>query len=62
MKLLFQLGPHFFYEKTQPGDSIHLKVNGRLSALIQQPMFPESSMSGVKLVAREGLEPPTPGL
>jgi site-specific DNA recombinase len=49
-------------EKTRPGEPIHLKVNGRLSALIQQPMFPESSLSGVKLVAREGLEPPTPGL
>jgi site-specific DNA recombinase len=49
-------------EKTEPGNPIRLKVNGRLSALIQQPMFPESSLSGVKLVAGEGLEPPTPGL
>jgi hypothetical protein len=40
-------------EKTQPGDPIHLRVNGRLSALIQQPMFPEGSLSGVKVVARE---------
>jgi site-specific DNA recombinase len=49
-------------EKTIPGDPIRLKVNGRLAALINQPMFPEGSVSGVKLVAGEGLEPPTPGL
>ena len=49
-------------EKTLPGESIRLKVNGRLAALIGQPAFPESSLSGVKLVAGEGLEPPTPGL
>jgi site-specific DNA recombinase len=49
-------------EKTMPGEPIRLKVNGRPAALIGQPMFPESSLSGAKLVAREGLEPPTPGL
>jgi site-specific DNA recombinase len=49
-------------EKTLPGEPIQLKVNGRLAALIGGPMFPESSVSGVKVVAGEGLEPPTPGL
>jgi site-specific DNA recombinase len=49
-------------ERTKPGEPIRLKVNGRLAALIGEPLFPESSLSGVKLVAGEGLEPPTPGL
>jgi site-specific DNA recombinase len=49
-------------ERTKPGELIRLKVNGRLAALIGEALFPESSLSGVKLVAGEGLEPPTPGL
>ena len=49
-------------EKTLPSEPIRLTVNGRLAALIQKPAFPESSLSGVKMVAGEGLEPPTPGL
>jgi site-specific DNA recombinase len=49
-------------EKTGPGEPIQLQVNGRLAALVGRPVFPESSLSGVKMVAREGLEPPTPGL
>ena len=43
-------------------EPVRVKVNGRLAALIVEPVSPESSLSGVKLVAREGLEPPTPGL
>ena len=49
-------------ERTEPGQPVRVKVAGRLAALIGEPLFPESSMSGVKMVAREGLEPPTPGL
>jgi site-specific DNA recombinase len=49
-------------ERTKPGEPLRLKVNGRLAALIGRPMFPESSLSGAKVVAGEGLEPPTPGL
>lgn len=44
-------------ERTQPGEPIRVRVNGRLAALIGAPVFPESSLSGVKL-----LEPPTPEL
>ncbi|MDB5607090.1 MAG: Recombinase [Bradyrhizobium sp.] len=57
-----QLIESVIIKKTLPGEPIRLKVNGRLAALIAEPIFPESSSSGVKLVAREGLEPPTPGL
>ena len=39
--------------KTEPGEPIRVKVNGRLAALTGTPMFPESSLSGVKLVAGE---------
>jgi phage host-nuclease inhibitor protein Gam len=42
-------------ERTESGEPIRLKVNGRLAALLGEPLFPESSLSGVKLVAREGL-------
>ena len=49
-------------ERTEPGEPIRVRVNGRLAALIGAPVFPESSLSGVKLVAGEGLEPPTPEL
>ena len=49
-------------ERTEPGKPVRVRVNGRLAALIAEPLFPESSLSGVKMVAREGLEPPTPGL
>jgi hypothetical protein len=49
-------------ERTKPGEPLRLRVNGRLAALIGEPVFPESSLSGVKMVAGEGLEPPTPGL
>jgi hypothetical protein len=49
-------------ERTEPGKPVRVKANGRLAALIVEPVSPESSLSGVKLVAREGLEPPTPGL
>jgi hypothetical protein len=43
-------------EKTLPGEPIRLKVNGRLAALIGEPVFPEGSLSGVKMVAGEGLD------
>jgi hypothetical protein len=48
--------------RTEAGQPIRLKVNGRLAALIGQPVFPDGSVVGVKMVAGEGLEPPTPGL
>jgi site-specific DNA recombinase len=48
--------------RTLPQDPIRLTVNGRLAALIGEPVFPQGSMSWVKMVAGEGLEPPTPGL
>jgi site-specific DNA recombinase len=48
--------------RTEPGEPVRLKVNGRLAALIGKPVFPDGSLSGVKVVAGEGLEPPTPGL
>jgi site-specific DNA recombinase len=48
--------------RTESREPIRVKVNGRLAALIGVPAFPEGSMSGVKMVAGEGLEPPTPGL
>jgi hypothetical protein len=38
-------------QKTEPGEPIRVKVNGRLAALIGAPAFPEGSLSGVKLVA-----------
>ncbi len=48
--------------KTEPGSPLIVDVKGRLGALLKTPVFPDSQMSGVKMVAREGLEPPTPGL
>jgi hypothetical protein len=46
-------------KRTQPGEPIQLRVNGRLAALIGEPVFPDGSLSGVKLVAGEryGLNP-----
>jgi hypothetical protein len=35
-------------ERTKPGEPIRLKMNGRLAALIGKPLFPESSLSGIK--------------
>ena len=29
-------------ERTKPGEPIRLKVNGRLAALVVEPLFPES--------------------
>jgi hypothetical protein len=45
--------------RTAPGEPIRLTVNGRLAALIGQPVFPQGSLSGVKMVAgaRYGVEP-----
>ncbi|MEH2562438.1 recombinase family protein [Bradyrhizobium sp. AZCC 2289] len=57
-----ELIDHVIVERTEPGKPVHVKVNGRLATLIGEPLFPESSLSGVKMVAREGLEPPTPRL
>jgi site-specific DNA recombinase len=48
--------------KTEPGDYLKVEVQGRLAALLEAPVFPTGSLSGVKVVAGEGLEPPTPGL
>jgi site-specific DNA recombinase len=48
--------------KTEPGEALKIDVQGRLAALLDAPVFPSGSMSGVKVVAGEGLEPPTPGL
>ena len=49
-------------ERTAPGTPVRLTVNGKLAALVGGPLFPQGSLSGAKLVAGEGLEPPTPGL
>ena len=40
--------------RTEPGEPLNIVVHGRLAALIGAPVFPEGSMSGVKLVAGEG--------
>lgn len=37
--------------RTEPGQPIALDVKGRLAGLLQAPMFPEGSLSGVKAVA-----------
>ena len=39
---------------------IHVEVKGRLAALIDEDVYPEKV--GVRVVAGEGLEPPTRGL
>ena len=39
---------------------IRIEIRGRLAALCGLDAFPQ--MSGGPMVAREGLEPPTPGL
>ena len=44
------------------GETLKINVQGRLAALLVAPMLPSGSMSGMRLVAGEGLEPPTPGL
>ncbi|HAP48452.1 MAG TPA: recombinase family protein [Afipia sp.] len=48
-------------QKTSPGQPVVIDVKGKLEGLLKTPVFAESA-SGGKLVAREGLEPPTPGL
>jgi site-specific DNA recombinase len=42
---------------------VSVEIAGRLTALLNEPVFP-TNVRGVwgKVVAREGLEPPTPGL
>jgi hypothetical protein len=39
-----------------------IDVKRKLAALLAASLFSEGSLSEVKLVAGEGLEPPTPGL
>lgn len=36
-------------ERTEPGEPIKLRVNGKLAVLVEQPLFAESSLSGVIL-------------
>jgi len=45
--------------RTEPGGPVWLTVNGRLAALIGAPVFPDGSVSGVKVVAgaRYGVNP-----
>lgn len=38
-------------KRTKPGQPLQLRVNGRLAALLGAPMLPESSLSGVSMVA-----------
>ncbi len=47
---------------TMPGEPVQVEVRGRLAALIGQEVFPAARMWGGKVVAEEGLEPPTQGL
>ncbi len=47
---------------TPPGAPIEVEVRGRLAALIGHQVFPAARMWGGKVVAEEGLEPPTQGL
>ena len=47
---------------TPPGAPIEVEVRGRLAALIGHEVFPAARMWGGKVVAEEGLEPPTQGL
>jgi site-specific DNA recombinase len=51
-----------FRDPSRPG-GITVEIAGRLTALLNEPVFP-TNVRGVwgKVVAREGLEPPTPGL
>jgi hypothetical protein len=41
--------------RTEPGEPLSIDVQGRLAALLQAPAFPSGSLSGGKVVAREGL-------
>jgi site-specific DNA recombinase len=45
--------------RTEAGEPIRLRVNGRLAALLGAPAFPDGSLSGVKMVAgaRYGTNP-----
>ncbi|MBR1300594.1 recombinase family protein [Bradyrhizobium sp. AUGA SZCCT0042] len=48
---------------TEDDRSVRIDIKGRLAALCGNPvLFPNIAVSGGTLVAREGLEPPTPGL
>ena len=51
-----------FRDPSRPS-GVTVEIAGRLTALLNEPVFP-TNVRGVwgKLVAREGLEPPTPGL
>jgi site-specific DNA recombinase len=51
-----------FRDPSRPG-GVTVEIAGRLTALLNEPVFP-TNVRGVwgKMVAREGLEPPTPGL
>jgi site-specific DNA recombinase len=46
-----------------PWEGFEVEVKGKLAALVGGGIFPDARYnSGSRLVAGEGLEPPTPGL
>lgn len=47
----------------RPREEFEIEVKGKLAALLGKGVFPDASYnSGSRVVAGEGLEPPTPGL
>jgi site-specific DNA recombinase len=59
---LRELVASIIVQPTPPGAPIQVEVRGRLAALIGHEVFPAARMWGGKVVAEEGLEPPTRGL
>ena len=53
---------HVTVHGTPGQEGFELEIVGWLSELTKAPMFPTRSRRGRAVVAREGLEPPTPGL
>ncbi len=46
--------------RTEPGQPLIIDVRGRLAGLLKTPVFPETTVSGGKVVAREGTRTPDP--
>jgi hypothetical protein len=49
-------------QPTPAGVAPDAEVRGRIAALLGLDVYPQGRMSGGKMVAEEGLEPPTHGL
>lgn len=62
VRALRELVSAIIVHQTAPGEPISVDVRGRLAAVVGHDVFPQARIWGGKMVAEEGLEPPTQGL